>query len=151
MGVLFLGDKTGVKHINIRCFKKCVAVRINQNGKKLNSLNYVFINDDELLELNRQFLKHNTYTDIITFDLSSNQLQIEAEIYISLDRVKENAIKFKTNTTDELLRVMFHGVLHLFGLKDKSALEKTNMRQAEADCLNLYRETLSAVSHENKQ
>jgi rRNA maturation RNase YbeY len=108
------------------------------------------MNDEELCDINRRFLKHDTYTDIITFDLSSAPDNIEGEIYISLDRVTENALIYGTSIKEEFLRVMFHGVLHLLGYKDKSKKEKLHMRKAEDDCLILYRETNTHVSHETK-
>jgi probable rRNA maturation factor len=150
MKVLFLGKRRGMPKINIPVFKKTLGQLFKFHKKKPLQINYVFMGDDELLELNKQFLQHNTYTDIITFDLSYDKNNIEAEIYISLDRVIENSQTFKTDTTDELLRVLFHGVLHLLGEKDKTANQKKQMRLAENECLNLYRETLSVVSRETE-
>ena len=95
--------------------------------------------DDELLYLNKEYLNHDTYTDIITFDLSGDH-GIEGEIYISLERVIENALTFGVSFKEELLRVMFHGVLHLMGYKDKNTKDQTAMREAETYCINLYLE-----------
>jgi rRNA maturation RNase YbeY len=95
--------------------------------------------DDELLRLNKDYLNHDTYTDIITFDLSGVE-GIEGEIYISLERVLENAMVFGVSAKEELLRVMFHGVLHLMGYKDKSTKDQVAMREAETYCINLYLE-----------
>jgi rRNA maturation RNase YbeY len=106
--------------------------------KILKSLAYNFCSDEELLQMNKQFLRHNTYTDIITFDYSEGNT-LSGEIYISVDRVKENAARFKTETANELLRVMAHGVLHLCGYKDKSPLQQKKMRAAEDRALKLYR------------
>lgn len=97
----------------------------------LKDLNYVFCSDASLLQRNIQYLNHNTLTDIITFDLSEEESIIEGEIYISIDRVKENATKFSKSFEDELHRVLIHGVLHLAGYRDKKAEQKAEMRKKE--------------------
>ncbi len=102
-------------------------------------LTYVFCTDSFLLEMNQNFLDHDTYTDIITFDLSERKGAMEGEIYISTERVKENAVNFKTTYADELHRVIFHGVLHLCGFKDKTAKDRKVMRENEDYCLAKYR------------
>ena len=101
------------------------------------AINYVFCPDSFLLQLNQDFLKHNTFTDIITFDYSSSRKSLEGEIYISLDRIKENALKFKSTLDEELHRVIIHGILHLIGYKDKSKAEKLLMRKKEDAYLSL--------------
>ena len=101
-------------------------------------LTYIFCSDEALLEINRQFLNHDTFTDIITFDLSENEEELTGEIYISTDRVKENADKFKTDYKDELHRVIFHGALHLCGFKDKTKKDQEAMRRQEDKCLADY-------------
>lgn len=104
-------------------------------------LSYIFTTDDELLGINRQFLNHDYYTDIITFDLSDKDRQtITGEIYISIDRVLDNATNLQTNPKEELIRVMFHGYLHLIGYKDKTKAQQQHMRAAEDKCLTLYRQ-----------
>jgi probable rRNA maturation factor len=104
----------------------------------LGELQYVFCSDAYLLDINRQFLDHDYYTDIITFDLSEPNEPINAEIYISVDRVRENAGEFKTNVAFELHRVIFHGALHLCGYRDKTAAEKKIMREMEDKYLGRY-------------
>jgi probable rRNA maturation factor len=104
---------------------------------KIDSLTYVFKSDDGLLEMNRQFLNHNTLTDIITFPLDANKGFVAGEIYISIDRVRENSVKFKQSFKDELSRVMAHGLLHLCGFKDKSASQAKRMRAEEEKALDL--------------
>jgi rRNA maturation RNase YbeY len=104
---------------------------------KIDSLTYVFKSDDGLLEMNRQFLNHNTLTDIITFPLDANKGFVAGEIYISIDRVRENSEKFKQSFKDELGRVMAHGLLHLCGFKDKSASQAKRMRAEEEKALDL--------------
>ena len=105
----------------------------------MKSLNIIFCSDQYLLAINQQHLKHDFYTDIITFDLSeSNSLHITAELYISIDRVKDNAGIHKSDVSTELLRVVFHGALHLCGYKDKKQNEINIMRQKEEEYLALY-------------
>jgi probable rRNA maturation factor len=106
--------------------------------RKSGDINYIFCTDTYLLGLNQQYLKHNTYTDIITFDYSSGK-SIEGEIYISVERVRENANKLDVLFEDELLRVMVHGVLHLCGYQDKEPAQKAQMRKKEEAYLSLWR------------
>ena len=110
---------------------------VESEGSSIKEISYIFCSDSYLLGLNEGFLKHSTLTDIITFDNSVDSDQIEGEIYISIDRVKENAVKFKVPFVDELDRVMIHGVLHLLGYKDKKPTEKALMRKKEEACLSL--------------
>ncbi|HTN07242.1 rRNA maturation RNase YbeY [Agriterribacter sp.] len=105
--------------------------------KNLASLQYIFCADDYLLDINRQYLQHDYYTDIITFNLGTEK-KIEGEIYISVERVKENTQLMQTSFTEELHRVIFHGVLHLCGHKDKLKNEKQDMRRKEDRLLQLY-------------
>lgn len=98
---------------------------------KLTSLNYIFCTDKFLLNINRKYLDHDDYTDIISFDLSSDKGEVEGEIYISLDRVKDNAKKFGRSFKEEVARVLFHGALHLCGYKDKTKSQKKQMREKE--------------------
>lgn len=107
-------------------------------GKIVGSINYVFMTDDELLKVNQDVLKHDYYTDIITFDYSEIS-GIDCEILISLDRVKENSAKFAQTFNTELLRVMFHGILHVVGFKDKTKEEKEKMRKMEDRYLKKYK------------
>jgi probable rRNA maturation factor len=105
---------------------------------KKTSLNYIFCSDEYLLEKNQQFLNHDTLTDIITFDLSEREEELAGEIYISVERVAENARKFSIDYNTELHRVIFHGTLHLCGFKDKKKEDKILMTQMENDCLKKY-------------
>lgn len=100
-------------------------------------INYIFCSDEYLNKINVEFLNHKSLTDIITFDNSSKKGVIESDIYISIERVKENTIKFNTSFLDELNRVMIHGVLHLLGYKDKTDRAKSQMRKKEDACLAL--------------
>jgi len=98
--------------------------------KSIDSLDYIFVNDEYLLSINQKYLNHDTLTDIVTFNLGEEN-QIEGEIYISLERVAENASKFDVAPKNELNRVIVHGLLHLLGYDDHSAEEKEVMRSKE--------------------
>lgn len=106
--------------------------------RKLHSLIIIFCSDEYLLDINKQFLQHDYFTDIITFNLSEDINIIEGELYISIDRVKDNALINKVTIQQELHRVIFHGILHLCGYKDKSTQSKNIMTQQEDFCLNKY-------------
>lgn len=108
-----------------------IGKAILDEGYKLKELNFILCSDNYLLSINQQYLNHNTYTDIITFDNSEIRGEIVGDIFISLDRVRENAIKFEVNVSDELQRVMIHGTLHLLGYLDKKKEEKALMTAKE--------------------
>ena len=118
--------------------KSFINQLLKKEGRTPDTLRYIFCSDAYLLDINRRYLKHNTYTDIITFDLSEPGQAINAEIYISVDRVRENASQFKTTLRNELHRVMFHGALHLCGYRDKTLKEKELMRKMEDKYLRMY-------------
>jgi len=122
--------------LNKRLIKRWLQLAVANEGKILQDVNIVFCNDEELLEKNVKYLKHNTLTDIITFDYSIGD-KLSGEIFISVERVKENALTLNVNFKDELCRVMVHGILHLVGYKDKSKLEKMEMRIKEDYYLSL--------------
>jgi probable rRNA maturation factor len=104
---------------------------ITAEGYKLKELTYVFCSDAHLLQINQQYLDHDTYTDIITFDNSEKDGVIVGDIFISIERIRENALKFEVPETTELHRVMVHGALHLLGYKDKGYIYKKKMTQKE--------------------
>ena len=116
--------------------KSFLAQQSRGEGKPLQSLAYIFLDDEGLLSINRQFLNHDTYTDIITFELGEEETM--GEIYISADRVKDNANIHGVSAEQEFLRVMFHGALHLCGYRDKKKSEITVMRAKEDEYLRLY-------------
>lgn len=132
-----------IKDFILQLFKK--------EGKKVEAIHYIFCTDEYLLNLNQEYLSHDTYTDIITFFYSENNQPVSSDIYISIERVKENAQKFKTSFKDELLRVIFHGALHLCGYKDKKPTEEKLMREKEDFYINLFKKTSNVsrgtVSH----
>lgn len=105
--------------------------------KKLEEIRYIFCSDEYLLQINKDFLQHDYYTDIITFDLSEGPATT-AEVYISSDRVKDNALTQGTTFEQEMLRVLFHGALHLCGFKDKSKVQAAEMRKKEEEYLLSY-------------
>lgn len=105
--------------------------------KKIAGLNYVFVSDRKLLGMNQHFLNHNTLTDIITFQNEAPKGSIAGEIFISVDRVKDNAQKFNQSRKEELCRVMAHGLLHLCGFKDKTEKDQRVMRSQEEKALDL--------------
>ena len=105
-------------------------------GKKVDELAYLFCDDQKILEVNRQYLQHDFFTDIITFDYSEGDA-IAGDIFISLETVRSNSQKYHTPYEEELHRVIIHGVLHLCGLQDKSRREQIAMREAEEKALNL--------------
>jgi probable rRNA maturation factor len=109
-----------------------------REGRKMKSLQYVFCSDEYLLGINKQFLNHDTLTDIVTFEMGEDPDVTEGEIYISIDRVKDNADKFQVTPEQELHRVIFHGALHLCGYKDKSKDQAAKMREKEEEYLSLY-------------
>ena len=106
-------------------------------GRSIKNLRYTFCSDEALWQLNYDFLKHDTYTDIITFDYSERE-NVSGEIYISVERITENAQNQKVSFEEELLRVLSHGLLHLCGYKDKKPEEQKKMRRAENKALDLF-------------
>lgn len=114
-----------------------ISEEIEMRGFTVGDLMFHFVSDEDLLEMNKEFLNHDTYTDIITFDYTMGKL-ISGEVFISVERVKENAVEFKVTDFQELLRVMIHGILHLCGMKDESEYEQIAMRKAEDEALKRF-------------
>ncbi len=125
-----LPNQNGVRHWINQVIKE-------ESKKSLASVNYIFTSDAHLLQINRDYLDHDNLTDIITFDHAETGGKIEADIFISIERIKENASEFGQDFMHELYRVMIHGILHLIGYSDKSETEKKIMRKKENECLNL--------------
>jgi probable rRNA maturation factor len=117
--------------------KQWIKATIHAEGYKLQELNYIFCSDAYLLNINQQYLDHDTYTDIITFDNSERPGTIEGDIFISIDRIRENAEKFGTGEANELHRVIIHGALHSVGYKDKTAESKKIMTRKEDEYLGI--------------
>jgi probable rRNA maturation factor len=116
----------------------CLKETAGQYKMKVGELTYVFVSDEELLEMNRQYLKHDYYTDIITFDHSEEEGRIEGDIFISTDRVEDNGKHLGNGVEEEYCRVISHGFLHLCGLGDKSESDAEMMRKAENDFIALF-------------
>ncbi len=127
------------KKTRLKTFIKTI---FKKEKKELASISYIFCSDEMLLQINRDFLQHDYYTDIISFDLSEKNQPTEAEIYISIDRVKENALNLNIPYQEEMRRVLFHGALHLCGYKDKRKSEILTMRAKEDQYLHLFHKAL---------
>ena len=121
-----------------RRLKTFIERMFRTEGIQINSLVIIFCSDEYLLGVNRRFLNHDYYTDIITFNLADKEKLVEGEIYISTDRIRENALINKVALQNELHRIIFHGVLHLCGFKDKKSDEKTLMTIEENMYLKMY-------------
>ena len=111
--------------------------------RNLDHISYIFCDDEYLLSINRRFLNHNYYTDIITFNLSGVEAQIIGEVYISSERVLENSAFLDVDFNEELLRVIFHGALHLSGYSDNTKAQTRLMRKAEDKYLKVYKKLVS--------
>lgn len=136
--IKFIQGGRFIKHIHRDSAKNSIINLLHQSGRKIQRIDFIFVNDSELLEINQKFLNHNFYTDIITFDLTETGQSIEAEIYVSTDRVTENAKNVSASIESEIVRVLHHGVLHLIGFKDKSKKEKETMAKEEDKCIENY-------------
>ncbi len=108
-----------------------ISATVAEEGYKLAELNFILCSDEYLLRINQDYLQHDDYTDVITFDNSEELKTIVGDIFISVDRIKENAEQFNSDTHTELCRVMIHGTLHLLGYKDKTKAAKTQMTAKE--------------------
>ena len=135
--VYFFYEKGGFSLTHRENLKVFIGGLFKKEKKALLNLNYIFCSDKRLLEINKQYLNHDYYTDIITFDLSDSS-ETTGEIYISIDRVKDNAKTNGTSFKSELHRVIFHGALHLCGYGDKKPKEKALMTEKENKYLSLY-------------
>lgn len=122
---------------NKRAVKAWVAAAIVQEGYVLQQLNFILCSDEYLLRINKDYLNHNTYTDVITFDNAEELKTIVGDVFISIERIKENAVTFKHPVATELCRVIIHGTLHLLGYKDKTKADKTLMTAKEDHYLSL--------------
>ena len=138
MGVRFSYADRSLPLKDKKLARQFIASIFLSEGKKLDKLNYVFCSDDYLIDINQRFIKHDYYTDIISFDLSDRNGLVTGEIYVSVDRVFENARELKAKEGAELLRVLFHGALHLCVYGDKTETEIVVMRNKEDEYLRLY-------------
>lgn len=120
-----------------RLYKQWIEQTVLSHGKTVGELTYVFCSDEYLLEMNKTYLQHDYYTDIITFDYSEEN-NISGDLFISVDRVKDNALKIGVSLQNEMQRVVIHGVLHLCGFKDKEKMDVEIMRKMEEKALLFF-------------
>ena len=138
MSISFNQVDSRVTLANRVALKSFIEKRVKKEGFSIETLTYVFCSDKYLLKMNKDFLSHNYYTDIISFDLSETPGNLIGEVYISVDRVKDNAKTLGTSLKEELHRVIFHGALHFCGYKDKKPADTIKMREMEDRWLNAY-------------
>ena len=136
MAITFQAENTALPNIKKRATSNWIKAVAEEYGKKAGDISYIFCDDAKILEINRTYLHHDFYTDIITFDYSEGD-RISGDIFIGIDTVRSNAEKYGTNFDDELHRVIIHGILHLCGLKDKSEADSKKMREAEDKALSI--------------
>ncbi|MDG1571501.1 rRNA maturation RNase YbeY [Robiginitalea sp. M366] len=118
-------------------YTEWIITIIREYEREPGQIQYVFLDDEELLAMNQEYLKHDYYTDIITFDYSAGD-DVTGDIFISVDRVKDNARDYRVDFKDELRRVMIHGILHLLGMQDSTDAERNKMRKAEDAAMKLF-------------
>ena len=138
MAISFNNQTIAFKFKEKTKLKQWIKTIAEKEKYKLGTVNYIFCTDDELLEINLKHLNHNTLTDIITFDYTEGK-KISSDIFISIERVLENAQKFNVTFDEEFQRVMIHGILHLCGYKDKSKADAELMRKKENQALKLFK------------
>jgi len=136
----FFFEETAEIDLSERKITQWVNEICKRNDATLSDVNYIICSDDHLLSINQEYLEHDFYTDIITFDNSEKEGVIEGDIFLSVDRIKENAMSMGVTFDNELLRVFAHGILHLIGYGDKSEQEIRVMRKKEDECLSLFPE-----------
>ena len=136
--ILFFNEDINFKFQGKNNFKAWLKKVVDKEGFKIRDLNYIFCSDNYLHKINVEYLQHDTFTDIITFDISEDESIIAGDIFISIDRVKENSKILKTVFEEELRRVIVHGLLHLCGYDDHSAEEKVKMRSLEDEYILIF-------------
>jgi len=141
MAISFYNEQVSMPSIKKTLMRDWINRVVAAHGKRLGEISYIFCDDDKILEVNRQYLQHDYYTDIITFDYTVGD-KISGDLFISLDTVRSNAELFKQSYDDELHRVIIHGVLHLCGINDKGPGEREIMEKNENEAL----EILSSMS-----
>ncbi len=137
MAVSFHTHEIAEPKFKRRILKAGVSFLVHEHKKTVGNIVVVFCSDEELMKMNREYLQHDYYTDVISFDYSDGNI-VSGDIYISIDRVRENARKLKISTQNEIMRIVGHGVLHLIGFKDKTTSEKKIMTREEEKFLNFF-------------
>jgi probable rRNA maturation factor len=132
-------DKTNYRLRGSKIARQFIQRVIRNEGKVSGDLNFIFTSDEELRKINIEYLEHDYFTDVITFDNSEGHI-ISGEIYISIETVKFNANNYNVSLKDEVLRVMIHGVLHLLGYDDKTEIEISKMREMEGNWLEIFKQ-----------
>jgi probable rRNA maturation factor len=138
MAVQFFAEQITKPRLKYRLISKWLKYIIVSYSKEIGNISYIFCGDNYLLEVNKKYLNHDFYTDIITFDYVEGNI-ISGDIFISTERVEDNSVKFGVNLEDEFLRVISHGVLHLLKYRDHEESEKELMRKIEAECISQYK------------
>ena len=136
MAISFFAEDITSPSINEEALRSWIKAVAETYGKKVGDISYIFCSDEKILEVNRRYLRHDYYTDIITFDYTAGN-KISGDLYISLDTVKTNAEKFATPYDEELHRTIIHGILHLCGIGDKGPGEREIMEANENRALAL--------------
>lgn len=137
MSISFYNEDVVLPGINFEVIQKVIKGEVRKHKVKLGEINFIFCSDDYLLDLNLKFLNHDYYTDVITFDYS-DEAAVSGDIYISTDRVLNNSATFEQNFTDEIVRVISHGMLHLLKYNDKDSDEILMMRRKESEMVDRY-------------
>ena len=135
--ISFHNESVNNKTPSKRLLKAWIKEFVSNHGKKVGELAFIFCSDEKILEVNQNFLQHDYYTDIITFDYCEGEI-VSGDIFISVERVTENATSHNVEYNAELLRILAHGVLHLIGFQDKSAKKKKEMTENEDLCISLF-------------
>ena len=138
MSIGFVYEDVGRPRLKLKNIKLWLNCIIKEKGLELGNLCYIFCSDEYLKDINFRFLQHDYYTDVVTFDYCESNF-LSGDVFISIERVKDNSIIFGSGIEDEFLRVIVHGLLHLMGYKDGSEVEKFDMRNMENNYLDLYR------------
>ena len=136
--IRFSTERTILPEFNQKEISSWIVQVASMHNKKAGDINYIFCDDSKILEINNLFLNHDYFTDIITFDRTIKTI-LAGDIYISLETVDSNARQLKTTFTNELNRVIIHGILHLCGINDKSENEAINMRKQEETALSILK------------
>lgn len=136
MGIQYFNEDVPLPKLKKRKSTNWIKSTILSEGKRVGDISFIFCSDNYLLEINKAYLDHDYFTDIITFDYVEGTL-VSGDIFISVDRVLENSVEFKTTPEDEMNRILIHGVLHLVGYKDKNKKDKLLMTEKENYYLKL--------------
>lgn len=139
MSILFVAENVLKPKLSYRSVSHWIKFVIAKYNLNAGEITFIFCDDNYLLDINIKFLHHDYFTDIVTFDYSEGNF-VAGDLFISLDRVKENSLLFNCSFRDELLRVIIHGLLHLLKFSDSSSEEKVVMRKMEEECIKIYRD-----------